>query len=73
MFSNLPNFICRLDDLAYTRSGDKGNSCNIGVIARDRFFHVSLLNNRLGSIKLLKGLSHQFESGNKWYGWKEQK
>jgi hypothetical protein len=21
----------------------------------------------------LKGLSHQFESGNKWYGWKEQK
>ncbi|XP_052794703.1 uncharacterized protein LOC128227846 [Mya arenaria] len=24
----------RLEDLAYTRSGDKGNSCNIGVIAR---------------------------------------
>jgi hypothetical protein len=21
----------------------------------------------------LKGLSHQFESGYKWYGWKEQK
>jgi hypothetical protein len=21
----------------------------------------------------LKGLSHQFESGNRWYGWKEQK
>merc|ERR1712038_650012 len=25
----------RLEELAYTRSGDKGNSCNIGVIARD--------------------------------------
>ncbi|XP_019621533.1 PREDICTED: uncharacterized protein LOC109467868 [Branchiostoma belcheri] len=24
----------RLEDLAYTRSGDKGNSCNIGVVAR---------------------------------------
>ena len=24
----------RLQDLAYTRSGDKGNNCNIGVIAR---------------------------------------
>jgi hypothetical protein len=23
-----------LEDLAYARSGDKGNSCNIGVIAR---------------------------------------
>ena len=25
----------RLGDMAFTRSGDKGNSCNIGVIARD--------------------------------------
>ncbi|XP_036413448.1 uncharacterized protein LOC118798187 isoform X2 [Colossoma macropomum] len=25
---------CRLEDLAYTRSGDKGDSANIGVIAR---------------------------------------
>jgi len=25
----------RLGDVAFTRSGDKGNSCNIGVIARD--------------------------------------
>ncbi|KAH3854593.1 hypothetical protein DPMN_097138 [Dreissena polymorpha] len=24
----------RLEDLAYTRSGDKGNNCNIGVVAR---------------------------------------
>lgn len=28
----------RLGDLAFTRSGDKGNSCNIGVIARDPAF-----------------------------------
>jgi hypothetical protein len=26
-----------------------------------------------GGIFNLKGLSHQFESGYKWYGWKEQK
>ncbi len=24
-------------------------------------------------VRILKGLSHQFESGYKWYGWKEQK
>lgn len=24
----------RLEELAYTRSGDKGNSCNVGVVAR---------------------------------------
>lgn len=29
----------RLEELAYTRSGDKGNTCNIGVIAR----HPALL------------------------------
>ncbi|XP_045203626.2 uncharacterized protein LOC123556747 isoform X1 [Mercenaria mercenaria] len=29
----------RLEDLAYTRSGDKGNNCNIGVVAR----HPSLV------------------------------
>ena len=30
---NLPtgDFCYRLEDLAYTRSGDKGNHCNIGV------------------------------------------
>ena len=25
----------KLEELAYARSGDKGNSCNIGVIARN--------------------------------------
>ncbi|KAL4230889.1 hypothetical protein ACF0H5_011263 [Mactra antiquata] len=28
----------RLEDLAYTRSGDKGNNCNIGVVARHPSF-----------------------------------
>ena len=27
-----------MEDLAYARSGDKGNSCNIGIIARDPGF-----------------------------------
>ncbi|XP_046362784.2 uncharacterized protein LOC124139613 isoform X1 [Haliotis rufescens] len=31
-------FSYRLEDLAYTRSGDKGNSANIGVIARHPLF-----------------------------------
>ncbi len=26
-----------------------------------------------GQFMALKGLSHQFESGYKWYGWKEEK
>jgi hypothetical protein len=37
------DYFLRLDDLAYTRSGDKGNSCNIGVIARDEFFFLTLI------------------------------
>ncbi|KAK6975613.1 hypothetical protein BgiMline_021987 [Biomphalaria glabrata] len=34
--ANLPKgeFSYRLEELAFTRSGDKGNDCNIGVIAR---------------------------------------
>ena len=32
------NFTFRLEDLAHTRSGDKGNNCNIGVIARHPSF-----------------------------------
>ncbi len=31
----------RLGDIAHTRSGDKGDTCNIGVIARDpRYYPV---------------------------------
>ncbi|KAM8808621.1 uncharacterized protein ACNFOS_002303 [Eudromia elegans] len=32
----------RLEDLAYTRSGDKGNSANIGVIARHPLYYPYL-------------------------------
>ncbi|XP_069099053.1 uncharacterized protein [Pleurodeles waltl] len=32
-------FTFRLEDLAYTRSGDKGNSANIGVIARHPLYY----------------------------------
>ncbi|XP_054846474.1 uncharacterized protein LOC129337040 isoform X2 [Eublepharis macularius] len=32
----------RLEDLAYTRSGDKGNSANIGVIARHSLYYPYL-------------------------------
>ena len=37
----------RLNDLAYTRSGDKGDSCNVGVIARHPAFlpYIRLLTN----------------------------
>ncbi|KAM8970633.1 uncharacterized protein ACOB8E_004674 [Sarcophilus harrisii] len=32
----------RLEDLAYTRSGDKGNSANIGVVARHPLYYPYL-------------------------------
>lgn len=32
----------RLEDLAYTRSGDKGNSANIGIIARHPLYYPYL-------------------------------
>ncbi|XP_072352103.1 uncharacterized protein lratb.1 [Scyliorhinus torazame] len=41
---DLPNGPCsyRLEELAYTRSGDKGNSVNIGVIARHPLYYPYL-------------------------------
>lgn len=33
----------RLGDIAYARSGDKGNSANIGVIARDPAHYQTLV------------------------------
>ncbi|XP_078250917.1 uncharacterized protein LOC110072797 isoform X1 [Pogona vitticeps] len=41
---DLPNgpHTYRLEDLAYTRSGDKGNSANIGVIARHPLYYPYL-------------------------------
>ena len=33
----------RLADIAQTRSGDKGDTCNIGVIARDQRYYPALV------------------------------
>lgn len=33
----------RLADVAHTRSGDKGDTCNIGVIARDQRYYPALV------------------------------
>lgn len=33
----------RLEELAFTRSGDKGDSCNIGVVARSPSLYPYLL------------------------------
>ncbi|XP_077156161.1 uncharacterized protein LOC143819020 [Paroedura picta] len=43
-FKDLPSgpHAYRLEDLAYTRSGDKGNSANIGVIARHPLYYPYL-------------------------------
>ncbi|CAH1777202.1 unnamed protein product [Owenia fusiformis] len=50
----------RLEELAYTRSGDKGNMCNIGVIAR----HPKLLpylHNALTTDAIEKYFAHVFD------------
>ncbi|XP_026531630.1 uncharacterized protein LOC113417444 [Notechis scutatus] len=43
-FKDLPSgpHVYRLEDLAYTRSGDKGNTANIGVIARHPLYYPYL-------------------------------
>jgi hypothetical protein len=48
------------------------NSCSCLVV--EYMCNVYKLGGRKQNISsLLKGLSHQFESGYKWYGWKEEK
>ncbi|XP_022236699.1 uncharacterized protein LOC111084222 [Limulus polyphemus] len=37
-------FTYRLEELAYTRSGDKGDTCNIGVVARHPAYYPYLCN-----------------------------
>jgi hypothetical protein len=37
------------------------------------FIQITLGSSQPRDTVPLKGLSHQFESGYKWYGWKEQK
>lgn len=50
----------RLEELAFARSGDKGNDCNIGVIARHPSF-VPYLRHHLTSSAVEKYMSHVFE------------
>lgn len=49
-----------LVDLAYARSGDKGNTCNIGVIARDPSF-LPYMEEKLTNVAVSSYFSHLFE------------
>jgi len=49
-----------LEELAYTRSGDKGNSCNIGIIARDPAF-LPYIREQLTEEVVAKYFAHVFE------------
>ncbi|KAF2353065.1 Acyclic terpene utilization [Trinorchestia longiramus] len=51
----------RLEDLALTRSGDKGDSCNIGVVAR-RPALLPLLQERLTAPAVARYMAHVFPS-----------
>jgi len=51
----------RLDDVAFTRSGDKGNSCNIGVIARDPAF-LPYIREQITPEAVANWFEHMFES-----------
>ncbi|XP_055361007.1 uncharacterized protein LOC114850373 isoform X2 [Betta splendens] len=54
----------RLEELAYTRSGDKGDSANIGVIARHPLF-FPYLKKHLTSSVVEQYFSHLIEPGDK--------
>jgi len=51
----------RLGELAFTRSGDKGNSCNIGVIARDPAF-LPYIREQITVDTVAEHFAHVFES-----------
>ncbi|XP_035225578.1 uncharacterized protein LOC118198092 [Stegodyphus dumicola] len=52
----------RVGELAYTRSGDKGDSCNIGVIARHPSF-LPYLEDQLTSKTVATYFEHLFSNG----------
>ncbi|GFX19276.1 uncharacterized protein TNCV_3014161 [Trichonephila clavipes] len=54
----------RLGDLAYTRSGDKGDTCNIGVIARHPAF-LPYIEDQLTSASVAAYFEHLFNSDKK--------
>ena len=49
----------RLEELAFSRSGDKGNSCNIGVIARDPAY-LPYIKDRLTEERVFEYFEHLF-------------
>jgi hypothetical protein len=52
----------RLEQLAYARSGDKGNHCNIGVIARHPSF-VPYIRQQLTAEAVSQYMEHMFDDG----------
>jgi len=50
----------KLLDIAYGRSGDKGNICNVGIVARDPAF-MSILRQELTVEKIREYLGHLIE------------
>lgn len=58
------NFTFRLEELAYTRSGDKGNTANIGVIARDPSY-LPYLKKALTEEAIKEYFSYLFEDSRK--------
>jgi len=53
---------CRLEELAWARSGDKGNICNIGVIARKPEY-LPYIAAALNESSVAKIYAHMFENG----------
>lgn len=51
----------KLSELAWTRSGDKGDNCNIGVISRDPSYYPYLLAS-LTNERIMQYFSHKFTS-----------
>eukprot|EP00088_Acartia_fossae_P052439 TRINITY_DN5923_c0_g1_i1.p1 TRINITY_DN5923_c0_g1~~TRINITY_DN5923_c0_g1_i1.p1 ORF type:complete len:620 (-),score=121.10 TRINITY_DN5923_c0_g1_i1:453-2312(-) len=54
----------RLEDLAYMRSGDKGNSCNVGVIARHPAF-LPYIRSALSQQNVGHHFRHMIQDGGK--------
>jgi hypothetical protein len=67
---NMASMKVRLSEIAHTRSGDKGDTCNIGVIAREaRYYPVLVREVTAGRVKqhfgeFVKGPVERFELPN---------
>ncbi|CAG7722174.1 unnamed protein product [Allacma fusca] len=60
--AEFPSYSYKLSELAWTRSGDKGDSCNIGVIAKDPSSYPLLLAS-LTEDKVAKYFAHKSSPG----------